>query len=334
MLTWKEVIDFTVNGNPEPDRRVEKTEKEWREQLTPEQFRITRLKGTEAPNSGEFCSSFEEGQYNCVCCDTPLFNSEIKFKSSSGWPSFTQPLQNNAIKYKKDHTHGMQRIEVMCNTCDAHLGHVFPDGPEPSGLRYCINSESLILARSQPDSKKSKLEKATLGGGCFWCTEAVFDEIKGVEKVVSGYTGGKAPGKPTYREVCSGLTGHAEVVQVSFDTAVIPYEELLVIFMTSHDPTTLNRQGADAGTQYRSVIYYHNEEQKEIAETVVKEISPYFDDSIVTEISPVGTFYEAEEYHQDYYKNNPSQGYCRAVISPKMKKLREMHSDKLKSVGA
>ncbi|SMG30156.1 peptide-methionine (S)-S-oxide reductase MsrA [Arenibacter troitsensis] len=175
-----------------------------------------------------------------------------------------------------------------------------------------------------------KLETATVGGGCFWCVEAIFQEVKGVQKVISGYTGGNAPGKPTYREVCSGLTGHAEVVQITYDANIISYEDILVIFMTSHDPTTLNRQGADVGTQYRSVIYYHNKTQKEIAGLVLKEVAPYYEEAIVTEISPLGTFYEAEEYHQNYYRNNQSQGYCSAVISPKLSKLRKMHADKIK----
>lgn len=145
MLTWKDIIDFGVNGNPKPDRRVEKTDEEWKTLLSSEQYRITRHKGTEAPHSGALCSIYDEGQYNCVCCDTPLFDSTIKFESGTGWPSFTQPIKENSIKYKKDTAYGMVRVEVMCNTCDAHLGHVFPDGPEPSGLRYCINSESMKI---------------------------------------------------------------------------------------------------------------------------------------------------------------------------------------------
>ncbi|WP_299364481.1 peptide-methionine (S)-S-oxide reductase MsrA [Winogradskyella sp.] len=176
-----------------------------------------------------------------------------------------------------------------------------------------------------------KLQVATVGGGCFWCTEAVFQEIKGVEKVVSGYSGGNVPGKPTYREVCSGLTGHAEVVQVTFDANVISYEDILVIFMTTHDPTTLNRQGADRGTQYRSVIYYHDDTQKKTANTVINELSKYYEDPIVTEVSEVQTFYEAEQEHQDYYRNNQQQGYCSFVITPKLVKLRKLHADKLKS---
>ncbi len=174
------------------------------------------------------------------------------------------------------------------------------------------------------------LQLATFGGGCFWCTEAVFQEVKGVEKVVPGYSGGNVPGHPTYREICSGLTGHAEVVQVTFDANVISYEDILVIFMTTHDPTTLNRQGADRGTQYRSVIYYHNDEQKEISEIVSKEITSYYENPIVTEISPLDVFYEAEKEHQDYYKNNKSQGYCSFVITPKLAKLRKLHANKLK----
>ena len=174
------------------------------------------------------------------------------------------------------------------------------------------------------------IQVATVGGGCFWCTEAVFLEVKGIEKVVSGYAGGNVPGKPTYREVCSGLTGHAEVVQITFDADVISYEDILIIFMTTHDPTQLNRQGADVGTQYRSVVYYHDATQKMIALEVVKGLAAYFDEAIVTEISPVPTFFEAEQEHQDYYKNNQEQGYCSFVITPKLQKLRKLHADKLK----
>ena len=142
-LTWINVLKFANSGNPAPDQRVEKTDDEWRSQLSPEQYRITRQKGTEARFSGEHCSLFKPGLYACICCGTVLFDSGEKFDSRTGWPSFTQPIKENAIKYEKDGSFGMIRIEVMCNTCDAHLGHVFPDGPEPSGLRYCINSASL-----------------------------------------------------------------------------------------------------------------------------------------------------------------------------------------------
>jgi peptide-methionine (S)-S-oxide reductase len=155
--------------------------------------------------------------------------------------------------------------------------------------------------------------------------------VKGVEKIVSGYSGGNAPGKPTYREICSGLTGHAEVIQLNFDPGVISFHDLLMIFMTTHDPTTLNRQGADVGTQYRSVIFYHDENQKEVAEGVLSEVSSYYEDPVVTELSPLKIFYEAEDYHQDYYRNNQTQGYCNFVITPKLAKLRKIHADKLKN---
>ena len=178
--------------------------------------------------------------------------------------------------------------------------------------------------------ENKNFEIATVGGGCFWCVEAIFNELKGIEKVISGYTGGKVPGVPTYREVCSGLTGHAEVVQISFDPSIISYKELLTIFMTSHDPTTLNKQGADIGTQYRSVIYYHNPIQKVIAEKVKIELASFYDQPIVTEISEAEKFHVAESYHQNYYANNKSEGYCSYVITPKLVKLRKIYSDKVK----
>ena len=174
------------------------------------------------------------------------------------------------------------------------------------------------------------LQIATVGGGCFWCTEAVFQEVKGVEKVVSGYAGGKVPGRPTYREICSGLTGAAEVIQITFDATRLSYEALLVIFMTTHDPTTLNRQGADRGTQYRSVIFHHDAVQQKIAKQVVTELQAYYESPIVTEISEVPVFYDAEKEHQNFYKNNNGQGYCTYVIEPKLAKLRKLHADLLK----
>lgn len=177
---------------------------------------------------------------------------------------------------------------------------------------------------------KTNIQTAIVGGGCFWCTEAVFQEIKGVQKVVSGYSGGNAPGKPTYREVCSGLTGHAEVIEITFDSTVISYEEILVIFMTTHDPTTLNQQGADRGTQYRSVIFYQTELEKEIAQKVLEKLSDFYEEKIVTEVSPFSIFYEAEIEHQNYYRDNAEQGYCNFVITPKLTKLRQLHAHYLK----
>lgn len=174
------------------------------------------------------------------------------------------------------------------------------------------------------------LQTATIGGGCFWCTEAVLEKLRGVHDVTSGYAGGKIP-NPTYREICSGLTGHAEVVRVTFDPDEISYEDLLGIFFATHDPTTLNRQGADRGTQYRSTIMYETEEQRETAERVIRDLTEQrvFDQPIVTEVVPLPTFYPAEEYHQGYYENNPAQPYCQAVIAPKVAKLRAHYMEKL-----
>ena len=175
------------------------------------------------------------------------------------------------------------------------------------------------------------MEKATFGSGCFWCTEAVFERLKGISKVESGYSGGHSA-NPTYEEVCSGATGHAEVVQVTFDPGIIGYKELLEVFWKTHDPTTLNRQGNDIGTQYRSVIFYHNENQKELAGKYKKELDEagIYDKPIVTEISRFENFYPAEKYHQNYYDNNPAQPYCGFVITPKLEKFEKVFKDKLK----
>lgn len=184
------------------------------------------------------------------------------------------------------------------------------------------------------NSLKPGHELATLGGGCFWCTEAVFNDMKGVDYAVSGYSGG-AKDNPTYREVCYGNTGHAEVIQIAFDPAVLSYEDLLRVFFHVHDPTTLNKQGNDVGTQYRSVIFYHNEAQKVAAEKIIKEVSDekLWDNKIVTEVSPLTKFFIAEDYHQEYFKLNGHAPYCQFVISPKLTKFRKEFKDKLKTAG-
>ena len=186
------------------------------------------------------------------------------------------------------------------------------------------NSQSMTANSSGP-------QKATFGGGCFWCTEAVFLDLNGVSKVESGYSGGKVK-NPTYREVCSGLTGYAEVIQITYDPSLISYESLLEVFWNTHDPTTLNKQGADEGTQYRSVVFFHDEEQKRIAELYKKQLeaSHVFKNPIVTEISPLINYYPAENYHQNYFALNPQQGYCQYVIRPKVEKFRKQFAAKLK----
>ncbi len=189
----------------------------------------------------------------------------------------------------------------------------------------------LVTKEKENMPELDKKELATLGGGCFWCTEAVFNDLEGVINVESGYSGGNVV-DPTYEQVCTGKTGHAEVVQVTFHPQEISYEDILRIFFTVHDPTTLNRQGNDIGTQYRSVIFYHDKNQKAAAEKVIKEIAAQniWDDPIVTELSPFKAFYKAEDYHQEYFANNPNQGYCRVVIAPKVAKFRSHYKDRLK----
>jgi peptide-methionine (S)-S-oxide reductase len=179
--------------------------------------------------------------------------------------------------------------------------------------------------------ENAKEEVATLGGGCFWCLEAVFEQLRGVARVVSGYCGGTVP-NPSYEQVCGGATGHAEVVQVTFDPAVVSFHEVVEVFFAMHDPTTLNRQGADVGTQYRSAIFYHSAQQQEVAEQTIAELNAakIWDRPIVTAVVPLATFYPAEDYHQGYFRNHPGQGYCQAVVAPKVAKFRKRFADKLR----
>lgn len=193
---------------------------------------------------------------------------------------------------------------------------------------FCLLFTSILCSQNK---EKMNLETATLANGCFWCTEAIFQQLKGVKKVISGYTGGTVK-NPTYKEVTTGTTGHAEAIQITFNTNKISYRELLEVFFSTHNPTTLNRQGYDVGSQYRSVIFYHSEEQKKIANTLINELTKalIFKKPIVTQIEKLTTFYKAENYHQNYYNNNKYQGYCQAVINPKLEKFRTKYKNKLK----
>jgi peptide-methionine (S)-S-oxide reductase len=201
-----------------------------------------------------------------------------------------------------------------------------------SGCKESTSQDQKKEKEKMDQTDEGKLNLATFGSGCFWCSEAIFERVKGVSKVVSGYTGGNIP-NPTYEAVCSGKTGHAEVIQITYDPKIVSYDELLEIFWKTHDPTTLNRQGADVGTQYRSVIFYNDEDQKKKAENYKAELNKagIWKDPIVTEISPLKKFYPAEKYHQDYYEQNPNQGYCSFVITPKIEKFEKIFKDKLKA---
>lgn len=326
-MNWSDILQLTKNNHSSP-KRVEKSDSEWKRLLSPDQYRVTRQHGTERAFTGEYCESYSPGIYSCICCATQLFDSTEQFNSGTGWPSFSGPVKQDVLRYEWDHRFGMNSVEVLCNVCDAHLGHVFPDGPQPSGLRFCINSVS--LKKQEPvKTQVDSLETATLGGGCFWCTEAIFNELAGVESVISGYSGGKSS-NPSYWEVSHGNSGHAEAVHIRFNPGIISYDDLLRIFLATHDPTSLNRQGADVGTQYRSIILYHNDEQLQTAKSVLEEMQSLFDRNIVTELVPFSAFFEAEQEHKDYYRNNPDKAYCRMVINPKLQKLRANFSSALK----
>ncbi len=299
-------VSQAAKGEKEMTKKVVKSDQEWKKILTPEQYRVMIQCGTERPFSGKYNDFWEEGTYFCAACGTPLFSSVTKYEHGSGWPSFMAPIKEANLKYLDDFSLMMKRTEVRCASCGAHLGHVFDDGPGPSRRHYCINSAALDF---KPEAAKSaaepETETATFAAGCFWGVEYKFGQVKGVLNTVVGYSGGFTK-SPTYRDVCTDATGHAESVRVTYDPAQISYEELVRKFFGFHDPTQLNRQGPDVGTQYRSVIFYHSQLQKKTAEKVKAEFekSGTFKKRIVTEIVPAGEFFEAEEYHQKYYEKN------------------------------
>lgn len=276
--------------------------------LDPEAYRITQKAGTEPAFCGTLLDNKKEGVYCCVVCGLPLFTSEHKFNSSTGWPSFYTTFDREHVTGKEDRSHGMVRTEINCARCDAHLGHVFDDGPPPTGLRFCLNSASLTFyeegAERPKESMPVKTETAYFAGGCFWGIEHYFQKGEGVIDAVSGYMQGSVE-NPTYKQVCYEDTGHAEAVKVVFDPEVITYERLLQAFFDMHDPTQLNRQGPDVGSQYRSGIYTTSDEQLAAARAYVDKLRAQgrYDREIVTEIEPAETFYEAEDYHQDYIVN-------------------------------
>ncbi len=285
--------------------------------LKPEEAKVILRKGTEPPFCGNLYDNHKDGAYVCKLCGLPLFRSDDKFESGTGWPSFFQPFDRDHVAYISDSTLGMARTEILCARCDAHLGHVFDDGPKPTSLRYCLNSVSLDFVEKNATGTIDFLEasrpvetaSAYFGGGCFWGTEDRLQQVPGVVDVVSGYQGGTVK-NPTYKQVCNGDTNHAEVVRIVFDPKRVTYLELLAWFFKIHDPTQLNRQGPDYGTQYRSAVFADGDEQYAQAKTFIEEIQKserFKNRKIVTQLAKVadaGPFYAAEDYHQDYHEKH------------------------------
>lgn len=295
-----------------PSCAFPKNDEELQKLLSPEQYRVMKQNGTERPFENAYYDNKKPGLYVDAISGEPLFSSTDKFESGTGWPSFTKPLSR--LIERTDRSFGTTRTEVRSAKSDSHLGHVFEDGPAPTGLRYCINSASLRFVPVEKMAEEGygeylylfaspgvQTETAIFAAGCFWGVEERFRNIPGVINTTAGYTGGTTE-DPSYKEVCTDRTGHAEAVRVEFDPSKVTYEQLLEAFFNMHNPTTLNRQGPDVGTQYRSVIFTHSEEQEEAARRARESFqkSGRFSRPIVTEIVPESTFYPAEEYHQRY----------------------------------
>jgi len=321
--------DAPVSTKEDPMKKYDRpSDEELKSKLTPRQYEVTQHDATEPPFQNEFWNHKEEGIYVDIVTGEPLFSSLDKYDSGCGWPSFTRPISKEGVTYKADYKHGMTRTEVRSSAGSSHLGHVFDDGPGPDKKRYCINSAALrfvpvsrleaegygeYLGQFKKSEKQmvSSKETATLAGGCFWGMEEIIREIPGVLETVVGYTGGSVP-NATYDVVKQGASGHAEAVQITFDPAKISYQELLAWFFRMHDPTTANRQGNDVGTQYRSAIFFHSDEQKKVAEEVIEKVnaSGKWERPVATKLERAAEFYKAEEYHQDYLQKNPGGYSC------------------------
>lgn len=287
--------------------------------LNKEEKRVIVDKGTEAPYSGEYDDKFDDGIYSCRWCGSYLYRSDDKFDSGCGWPSFDDEILGS-VNNSTDADN--RRVEITCNRCGGHLGHIFTgEKLTQKDVRHCVNSASLKFIEPKDVIKEKSIY---LGGGCFWCIEATLKMLNGVISATPGYAGGEDY-DVTYENVKE--SGHAEVVKVTYDPTIVSLEKILDVFFVSHDPTSIDKQGNDIGAQYRSVIYTEGDDM-EIVESYIKKIGVNYEKDIVTEVLPIretptGSFYEAEEYHHNYFGKNPNQPYCKVVIDPKIEKVKK-----------